>query len=62
LTGQDLAAVALVPEPSGEVDQRSGLDRRSGENRRVFVPEGLAAQIIRSVDRRRVPSGVDTGT
>jgi len=44
-------AVALVPEPAAEADQRSGLDRRS-EERRVFVADGLAARIIRSVDRR----------
>jgi hypothetical protein len=45
-------AVALVPEPAAEADQRSGLDRRSGENRRVFVADGLAARIFRSLDRR----------
>jgi hypothetical protein len=45
-------AMALVREPAAEADQRSGLDRRSGENRRVFVAEGLAARIFRSVDRR----------
>jgi hypothetical protein len=45
-------AVTLVPEPAAEADQRSGLDRRRGENRRVFVAEGLAARIFRSVDRR----------
>jgi hypothetical protein len=45
-------AVALVPEPAAEADQRSGLDRRSGETRRVFVADGLAGRIFRSVDRR----------
>jgi hypothetical protein len=46
-------AVSLVPEPAAEADQRSGIDRRSGENRRVFVADGLAARIFRSVDRRQ---------
>jgi hypothetical protein len=46
-------AMSLVPEPAAEADQRSGLDRRSGENRRVFVADGLAARILRSVDRRQ---------
>ena len=46
------AAMALVPEPAAEADQRSGLDRRSGENRRVFVADGLAGRIFRSLDRR----------
>jgi hypothetical protein len=45
-------AMALVRETAAEADQRSGLDRRSGENRRVFVADGLAARIFRSVDRR----------
>jgi hypothetical protein len=45
-------AMALVREPAQEPDQRSGRDRRSGENRRVFVADGLAARIFRSVDRR----------
>ncbi len=45
-------AMALVPEPAAETDQRSGLDRRSGETRRVFVADGLAARIFRSLDRR----------
>jgi hypothetical protein len=45
-------AMALVPEPAPEADQRSGLDRRSGENRRVFVANGLAGRIFRSLDRR----------
>ena len=44
-------AMALVPEPA-ETDQRSGLDQRSGEDRRVFVAEGLAGRIFRSIDRR----------
>jgi hypothetical protein len=44
--------VALVPEPAAEADQRSGLDRRGGETRRVFVADGLAGRIFRSVDRR----------
>jgi hypothetical protein len=44
-------AVTLVPEPATEADQRSGLDRRNGE-RRVFVADGLAARIIRAIDRR----------
>jgi hypothetical protein len=46
-------AVSLVPEPAAQADQRSGLDRRNGENRRVFVADGLAARIFRSVDRRQ---------
>jgi hypothetical protein len=46
-------AVSLVPEPAAEADQRSGIDRRSGENRRVFIADGLAARIFRSVDRRQ---------
>jgi hypothetical protein len=48
------SVVALVPEPAAEADQRSGLDRRNAE-RRVFVAEGLAARIFRSVDRREGP-------
>jgi hypothetical protein len=45
-------AMVLVPEPAAEADQRSGLDRRSGEARRVFVANGLAGRIFRSLDRR----------
>jgi hypothetical protein len=45
-------AVALVPEQAVEVDQRSGSDRRGGEERRVFVADGLVGRIIRSVERR----------
>lgn len=36
-------------------DRRSGADRRSGEDRRVFVAEGLAGRIIRSLERREEP-------
>jgi hypothetical protein len=43
-------------------DRRSGADRRSGEDRRVFVAEGLAGRIIRSLERREEPerrSGIE---
>jgi hypothetical protein len=58
-------AVALAPQPAedaqpapelpGEGDRRAGTDRRSGEDRRVFVAEGLAGRIIRSLERREAP-------
>jgi hypothetical protein len=58
-------AVALAPQPAqdappapelpGERDRRAGTDRRSGEDRRIFVAEGLAGRIIRSLERREAP-------
>jgi hypothetical protein len=53
-----LAAGAVAPpapELPGEGDRRAGTDRRSGEDRRVFVAEGLAGRIIRSLERREAP-------
>jgi hypothetical protein len=64
-SGLAAEAVALAPQPAEEAppapqlpeegDRRAGIDRRSGENRRIFVAEGLAGRIIRSLERRESP-------
>ena len=64
-SGLAAEAVALAPQPAEEAppapqlpeegDRRAGIDRRSGEDRRIFVAEGLAGRIIRSLERRESP-------
>jgi hypothetical protein len=64
-SGLAAEAVALAPQPAEEAppapqlpeegDRRAGIDRRSGDDRRIFVAEGLAGRIIRSLERRESP-------
>ena len=56
LVAAAIAGDASHVDPWPAAERRSGYDRRSAEDRRKAQPDGVAARVLRSIDRR---SGVE---